>query len=242
MPSASFLVEGFSISFFKLVRGLRRSLRARNFLLFPVALGLFVPHAYSQTRTANAGCAPVRFSGEVTRDQKYTHALPGNLEFRLLPSPEGWSISMGRPGERNEDFVGIAGPYHGMIPSIIEAWHFRNADNTGPNKGEVNAPDETRDFSFVMNEAQYKTFSHALDLWSGATEKERNDGAKMLLNAPRRKGTLHIVDMELGGLENGTHPWFESMKFNVDLCYPPPAAPPPAKDSTGKAPSAKKTP
>jgi hypothetical protein len=236
-------LEGFSISLFKPVRSLRRTFRTRNFFLLPVALGLFVPRAYSQARTSIAKRAPVRFSGEVSRDQRYVHALPGNLEFRLLPSPEGWSIAIGRPGNRIEDYVGIATPpYHGANPTVIEAWHFRNADNTGPNEGDVNAPDEKRDFSFVLNEAQYKKFSDALDLWSGATEKERNEGAKILRNAPRRKGTLNIVDMELGGLEKGTRPWFESMKFKVDLCFPPPAAPPPEKNNAVTSPPPKKNP
>jgi hypothetical protein len=214
----------------------------RKFLILMFVLGFLTPCASPQVRNPKPRCAPVRFSGEVTRDQRFVHALPNNLEFRLLPSPEGWSISMGRPGDRNEDFVGIAGPYHGMIPSIIEAWHFRNADNSGPNEGDVNAYDETRVFWFVMNEAQYKKFSDGLDLWGGATEKERNEGERMLRNAPRRQGILNIVDMELGGLEKGKRPWFESMKFKVDLCFPQPAAPTPEKNNAATPPSPKKNP
>ena len=135
---------------------------------------------------------------------------------------------MGRSGDRTEDYAGIATPpYHGENAAFIEAWHFRNADNTGPNEGEVNAPGKIRNFSFVLNEAQYDKFMNALSTWSGekpeATAKQRDAAANFLLKAPRQRGTLSIVDMTLGGLEKGTHPWFESMKFNVNLCFPPPA-------------------
>jgi hypothetical protein len=182
----------------------------------------------------------------VTRDRRYVHALPDNLEFRLNPYPEGWSISIGRPGDRT-DYVGIATPpYHGVNPVFIEAWHFRNADNTGPNEGQVSAPADIRDFSFVLNRAQYNKFSDALNIWSGgdagATEKKRDDATNFLLNAPRQAGTLTILDMKLGGLEKGTRPWFDSMKFNVNLCFPPSTASPPAKSNETNARAPAKNP
>jgi hypothetical protein len=214
-----------------------------SFLTLSLALGIFSPHASSQTRNSKPKCAPVRFSGEVARDEKYVHALPDNLEFRLLPSREGWSIAIGRPGDRSEDYVGITTPpYHGTNPVFIEAWHFRNADNTGPNEGQVEAPADIRDFSFVLSRAQFKKFYDALDVWSGsdagATEKQRDAATKFLLDAPRRHGTLTIMEMKLGGLAKGTRPWFESMKFNVDLCFPPP----PEKKSAAQPPPPKKNP
>ena len=227
--------------------------------MLAVALGLLSARATEQipsgsvpiqradspkAQNSKAKCAPVRFSGEVARDQRYVHALPGNLEFRLLPSPEGWSIFIGRPGDKTEDYVGIATPpYHGVNPVFIEAWHFRNADNTGPNEGQVEAPAGIRDFSFVLNHAQYQKFLDALNIWSGsnpdATDKKRDAATDFLLNAPRRKGTLTITDMKLGGLEKGTRPWFESMKFNVDLCFPPPTAPPQQGNPATPAPPKK---
>ena len=199
-----------------------------------------------KAQNSKVKCAPVRFSGEVSRDQKYVHALPYKLEFRLIPYPEGWSISIGRPGDKTEDYVGIATPpYHGVNPVFIEAWHFRNADNTGPNEGQVEAPAGIREFSFVPSHAQYQKFLDALNIWSGsnpdASEKKRDAATDFLLNAPRRKGTLTITEMKLGGLEKGTRPWFESMKFNVDLCFPPPTTPP-QQGSSATPPPPKKNP
>jgi hypothetical protein len=231
------------------------------FLLLLVVLGLLSARAAAQipssaaiqradspkAQNSRAKCAPARFSGEVLRDQKYVHALPYGLEFRLIPYPEGWSISIGRPGDKTEDYVGIATPpYHGVNPVFIEAWHFRNADNTGPNEGQVEAPASVRDFSFVLSHAQYQKFLDELNIWSGsspdATEKQRAAATDFLLSAPRRSGSLSIVDMKLGGLEKGTRPWFDSMKFNVDLCFPPPAAPLPEKNDAAKSPPPKKNP
>jgi hypothetical protein len=220
----------------------------RSFLLL-VALFLFSARAWCQdlpqlapaqttgsvqTQNSMTRCAPVRFSGEVIRDERYVRALPRNLEFRLLPSPEGWSISIGRPGDKTEDYAGIATPpYHGVNPVFIEAWHFRNADNTGPNDGQVNAPTNVRDFSFVLTRAAYAKFLNALNIWSGsatATEMQRDAATSFLLNAPRQAGTLTITNMKLGGLEKGTHPWFDSMNFKVELCFPPAPAPAPKKN------------
>jgi hypothetical protein len=232
------------------------------FLMLPVALGFLSAGATAQIPSGSAPiqrtdspksqnsktkCAPVRFSGEVTRDQRYVHALPGNLEFRLLPSPEGWSIIIGRPGDKTEDYVGIATPpYHGVNPVFIEAWHFRNADNTGPNEGQVDAPAGVRDFSFVLSHAQYQKFLDALNIWSGsnpdATEKKHDAATDFLLTGPRRNGKLTILDMKLGGLEKGTRPWFESMKFAVDLCFPPPTATPGEKADVAKPQTSKKNP
>lgn len=203
----------------------------RNFLMLPIALAFFSSNASSQSHVSKAKCAAVRFSGDVVRDERFVHALPGNLEFRLLPSPEGWSIVIGRAGDRTEDYVGIATPpYHGTNPVFIEAWHFRNADNSGPNEGQVDAPGDVRNFSFVLSRAQFKKFSDALDIWSGsaagATEKQRAAATKFLLDSERSHGTLTISDMKLGGLGKGNRPFFQSMKFSVDLCFPPPAEAP----------------
>jgi hypothetical protein len=234
----------------------------RIFLWLPVALGLISAQAsppvlstqsqpqHSEkpsAKNSKAKCLEVRFAGEVTRDQQYVHAVPGGLEFHLLPLREGWSLRMGRAGDKTEDYLGIATPpYHGVNADVIEAWHFRNADNTGPNEGQANAPAKIRDFSFVLNHFQYQKFSHALDVWSGAdpqaTEKQRAEATDFLLNAPRQNGTLTIEDMKLGGLEKGTRPWFESMKFNVELCIPPSSAPSSRKDNAAKIPAPKNAP
>jgi hypothetical protein len=215
--------------------------------MLPIALGIFSSLACPQSRVSRTKCSPVSFSGEVLRDERYIHALPGNLEFRLLPSPEGWSIVIGRTGDRTEDYVGIATPpYHGTNPVFIEAWHFRNADNSGPNEGQVDAPGAVRDFSFVLSRIQFKNFSDALDIWSGsaagATEKQRAAATKFLLEGPRRHGTLTISDMELGGLGKGSRPFFQTMKFSVEVCFPPPVEAPSQNGNAARSEPPKKNP
>jgi hypothetical protein len=188
----------------------------------------------TQAGTAGANCAHVLFSGEVTRGQEFDHMLPNDLEFHLFPAKAlvgktdvsiGWTIFIGRPGDRSENYIGIATPpYHGPNAGGIEAWHFRNEDNTGPNTGQVNVPTDIRDFSFVLNEAEYQKLFDAVNLVEhvpNATAEQRPNAEDFLLHGPRQPGRLTIVEMKLGGLEKGTQPWFESMKFNVDLCFPP---------------------
>ena len=97
----------------------------------------------------------------------------------------------------------------------------------------------------MLSRARYDKFSEALNIWSGsdagATEKQR-DATNFLLNAPRQSGTLTIVDMKLGGLEKGMRAWFDSMKFNVNLCFPPSAPVPAAKNNANKSPAPNKIP
>jgi hypothetical protein len=167
----------------------------------------------------------VQFSGGVARGENFVHPLPDGLEFRLVAQEQGWLVEIDPPGGPQPDYAAIATPpYHGTNPTDIEAWHFRNADNTGLNEGDVNAPGGVRDFSFVLDAAQYKKFSNALSIWSGdvrgATQKQQDDAMNFLTGADRQDGSLTILDMKLGGLEKGTRPWFESMKFKVGLCFP----------------------
>jgi hypothetical protein len=232
-----------------------------KFLAAALMLGLGAAHASSRNalkeprtqdpyrravppQEVTPNCTAVRFSGEVTREAKYAHTLPDNLEFRLVPFPEGWTIFIGRPGDETQNYVAIATPpYHGANPVFIEAWHFRNTDNTGPNEGQVNAPGNVRDFSFLLTEADYKKFSDELNVWSGskpdATEKERDEATDFLLSAPRQAGRLSISDMKIGGQGKGLRPWFDSLKFDVNLCFRPSAASPAGK-ANGANPEAQK--
>ena len=94
------------------------------------------------------------FSGVVHQEDTYCFELNSNLTFRLVPLPSGWIIWMGNPQDSTKDFVSVATPpFRGLNARIIEGWHFRNADNSGPNlpgDKNVNAPGEIRSFYFVV--------------------------------------------------------------------------------------------
>lgn len=173
----------------------------------------------------------VRFWGEVRGDDRFEHPIPGGLRFLLRPidgsepsHPEGWSIEI-LGSDSTENYVGIATPpYRGINPRLIEAWHFRNADNSGPNKGQVNAPQRERDFFFVVSRSDYVLCGDALDrvLWPYAFSDAAVDSAQQVLDhVPRGEGRLTIRAMKLGGLTKDARPWFESMRFDVVLQLPP---------------------
>ena len=100
-------------------------------------------------------CTPVpgrsaeQIDGQVTRGQIFSRATAGGWILRLVPVGEGWFLEIAMKGRETEDLSRLTPPWHFVPnPREIEGWHFRNADNTGPNDGSVNAPQELRAFVF----------------------------------------------------------------------------------------------
>jgi hypothetical protein len=93
----------------------------------------------------------VRFTGEVRAGERFEKAFGGRFRFILKPIPTGWMIAVREEG-RDEDLSRLTPPFHFVPnPRDIEGWHFRNADNTGPNEAgakNVNAPGKVREFIF----------------------------------------------------------------------------------------------
>jgi hypothetical protein len=181
--------------------------------------------------SARGDADTLRFAGEVGRGERYERRVFDGLRFRLVPistraDADGWSITL-IAEDSTHDFIGIATPpYHGVNEREIAAWHFRNADNTAPNTGDVNAPQEERGFNFVTNARDYDACARALDivLWPNGRAQVTVDSASAALDeVPRGEGRLMIHDMKLGGLGAGLDPWIESMRFEVSLTLPSPA-------------------
>lgn len=98
-------------------------------------------------------CDPVegreaaRFRGELSRGDGYARAFSGGWTFALMPNRYGWSVRIF--DENGLDLSQITPPYRGAPNARdIMGWHFRNADNSGPNEGSVNAPQKMRLFFF----------------------------------------------------------------------------------------------
>jgi hypothetical protein len=141
-------------------------------------------------------CRPgvYRFQGTLQRGQTFSRNF-GGFVFALVPQEYGWSIVISQ-GQQH-DLQALTGPLHFVPnPTDIEGWHFRNAANTGPNTGDVNAPDETRSFLFSPR------WPHCED-----AEGLDKDG----------QGVLEITDMELGNLVQGGKANMLMMKFTVKL-------------------------
>jgi hypothetical protein len=196
------------------------------------ALAITAPRAAAPAAAARDTARGERFSGTLRRGERFERRVLGGLRFRLEPEFDsradgatGWSLHL-FAADSLEDFAGIATPpYHGVNATQIEAWHFRNVDNSGPNDGDVNAPQEERGFSFVTNPGDYVAFAGALDiaLWPNGRPDSVVDSAMAVMDSiPAGEGLLVIRELKLGNLGKGLTPWFESMRFDVEL-KPPPA-------------------
>ncbi|HMF48530.1 MAG TPA: hypothetical protein VK603_07800 [Candidatus Saccharimonadales bacterium] len=168
----------------------------------------------------------VRFSGEVLKGRSFERQVGANLFFRLVPDELGWSISMGSKAAWKNFCSVVTPPYRGMNALRIEGWHFRNSDNSGPNEPgpkNVNAPQELREFYFVLNEADYRSAFDALQilLWPYSYSKQQIDAAEGAHAKVRKgRGKLIIRDLKLNVLELGKQAGIERMTFDVELSFP----------------------
>jgi hypothetical protein len=163
------------------------------------------PLAQQATQSPAHGCHPgsYRFKGVVAKGQTFSREFDG-FGFALIPIDYGWMIDVSQ-GQQHY-LANMTGPRH-VVPSAteIEGWHFRNADNAGPNSGDVNAPQTTRHF----------LFSPRWPKCQEATGLER-DG----------QGILSISNMELSGLKKGEQARIIRMRFTVVLTVGPSACMP----------------
>lgn len=167
------------------------------------------------------------FTGSVSRGEKFEHRLPNNLVFRLVPDEYaelgwvGWQIQIEPTSKSDHNYAGIVTPpFRGVNALQIIGWHFRNADNTEPNDGSVNAPQQERDFLFVTNEEDYEIAFAAVDCIMHPVQCEDMDyGQAFALHEgiTKSEGTLLIKELELGNLIPGQQAWIEQMAFEVEI-------------------------
>lgn len=141
-------------------------------------------------------------SGTVKKDETFSRPF-GGFVFTLKPMQHGWSIDIAQAGHHY--LANVTAPRHGPNAIDIEGWHFRNEANTGPNTGDVNAPDEHREFFFSPK--------------FGTCMAEPNKAPPAEFESATRDGTgvLEITDLSLGNLKAGERANIEEMKFTVHL-------------------------
>ena len=166
----------------------------------------------------------VSFSGEVLKAQSYKKQIASNLFFRLIPQDLGWTIFVGAETSAENNFCSVVTPpYKGINAIRIEGWHFRNSDNTGPNEvgaKNVNAPQQIRDFQFVLNSGDYRRAFDALQilLWPYSYSKQQIDQAEAVYaRLPKGRGTLVIRELRLNTLEVGKQAGIDLLKMAVEL-------------------------
>jgi hypothetical protein len=170
-----------------------------------IGQGTAVPRCEAQTdRKAE------RLHSTVRRGNRFSQTTPSGWILRLVPDPEGWFLEVTTNGREREDLSRLTPPWHFVPnPREIEGWHFRNADNTGPNDGNVNAPQELREFIFspaVGRGIEYNGSATTAE----DVEKVRSFG----------RGWFFIESYRLTPPRRGKRAAFERITFSACLTWP----------------------
>ncbi|MEO0424223.1 MAG: hypothetical protein AAF184_17930 [Pseudomonadota bacterium] len=146
----------------------------------------------------------------VSGENSFYQSLDNGWVFALERAEEGWQVRLydGVPGGA-VDLTQLTPPLRGTPnPRDLFGWHFRNADNTGPNEGSVNAPQETR--AFVISPGLAGTAG--LKPSGGSLELGPNDGL----------GLLKITDYGLRNPVPGERAVMNYVQFEACLRWPRP--------------------
>jgi hypothetical protein len=172
-----------------------------------------------------ASTSELLVDGTVSRGETFAWPLANGLAFQLRPRLHGWQIWIGDPARPEDNYATVATPpFHGPNPTLIQGWHFRNMDNTGPNvpgPTNVNAPQHVRPFRFVLGKARFDRARETLGvvLWPGDRSPAEAATALQAYRAiENADGTLRITDLELGNLAPQERAWIERMGFTLRLC------------------------
>ena len=153
-----------------------------------------VPCDSSEVRTE------LRLTGEIGAGERFAAAAGPGLTFVLEPDEFGWTI--GVLDRHGAEISWITPPFHFVPnPRQLHGWHFRNRANTGPNAGDVNAPQRVREFIFDQD-----------DLADWPLEQR--------VAAAEGWGTLEIVEFILSPPEPGGRASFAALEFEVCLSWP----------------------
>lgn len=183
---------------------------ALTFVVAFVAAGLAMQAAKAPVCRPDGNRSAERLQGAVSKGERFTRTTAAGWIVTLQPDQEGWFLQVTIKGREAEDLARLTPPWH-FVPNAreIEGWHFRNADNTGPNEGSVNAPQELREFIFSPDVGRGIEYNG-----SGTTpddvEKVRAFG----------RGWLFIDAYTLTPPKRGERAAFERITFSACLTWP----------------------
>lgn len=168
-------------------------------------------HAVSiESRQADVSSNPVVYG-----KMRFTQTLENGWTFALVPSEYGWNVQVldkpvDTPG--SVDMSAITPPFGSIPPNSrdIAGWHFRNADNTRPNTGDINAPQQLRVFMF--DEALIGTGGFRPPQGSSGLQQEPPNDAG--------RGWLLIKEYGLTDLQEGQKARMVYMEFSACLTWP----------------------
>jgi hypothetical protein len=159
-------------------------------------------HTFVRGRTA-------AFMASVTRGERFRRDLWDGLALELSPTDGGWEICVRDSTRPAENLARLTPPLHSPAnPRDIEGWHFRNQANTGPNQGDVNAPQRSR--GFIFSREVGRGIQPA-----GSTQEVTVDEVARVGRWGR--GALDIEDMVLTPPKRGEKARIQSMRFRVAI-------------------------
>lgn len=179
---------------------------------------LVLPSLNSKNNILLPKATETDFQAHILRSEKFQRNIGNGLIFQLIPDEYGWSIEIVPESGGGDipygDFASIATPpYRGINALQIQGWHFRNTNNTAPNDGSVNAPQEIRDFQFVLNKTDAYTMSVAIEQFTSGKTLDFSP------NVFVGQGHLEIMNLELGNLTPGVQAWIESIDVKVHIDF-----------------------
>lgn len=151
---------------------------------------------------------------ELTAGQRFVKSFGDGWTFALVPHEYGWSLRIYDNGDFDQavDLSSVTPPHGGVPnPRDVFGWHFRNANNTGPNTGDVNAPQTLRNFFFALDPDKrggYEPSSAPSE--PRLSEPNPNEGV----------GWLKILEHKLSEPKPGQKAHFTSLKFEACLTWP----------------------
>jgi len=158
-------------------------------------------HTFVRGRTAS-------FEGSVRQGESYRHDLWDGLRFELQPGDLGWRIAIRDTTRKDQPLTALTPPLHGPNDCDIEGWHFRNQANTGPNQGDVNAPQRSREFIFSRELGKSIPFPvSSMDVTVEQVDRVAQQG----------RGALDIEDLVLTPPKPGQQAGIQSMRFKVAI-------------------------
>lgn len=166
---------------------------------------LLLPGAATPSCGGESGWASLEIVDTINHPDHGVYDV-GVRAFTLNPFEFGWRIGM-LDGD-GVDIPVFAAPLRPVQtnPLTITGWHFRNRANTGPNTGDVNAPQQVRRFAFGTMASDP---SSNPELITPSVSVEGFGGL----------GVLTITDYALTPPKQGVRATFTSLSFSVCLIW-----------------------
>jgi hypothetical protein len=150
--------------------------------------------------------------GDVRRGERFSEVTAAGWILRLVPVREGWFLEVTTNDRVDEDLARLTPPLNFTPnPRSIDGWNFRNIDNTGPNDGSVNAPQEFREFIFSPRVGR--------DI-QGPNATVGPTGEDVEAVRAFGRGWLFIESYTLSPPRSGERAAFETLRFTVCLTWP----------------------